>query len=125
MEAGILSFVDRLLLLPLPTWRDAAMACPRELTTSTAQALAGAMRAPELAIDVWNTRDDVETAFCRFDCAEGHALLRASGQREHVHLVSERAALAVLLHELLSAGDLAACYGGIEGCIALATLHLH
>lgn len=119
------TFVDRLLLLPLVTWRDAAMACPHQLAAATAQALAEALRAPELALDVWNARDDVETAFCRFDCAEGHALLRARGQREHVHLVSERAALAVLVHEALPAQELSDCYGGFERCIALGTLHLH
>ena len=90
-------FVERLLLLPLPTWRDAAMACPRALALATERALADAIHAPELAIEVWNTQDDVETVFCRFDRAEGHQLLRTSDQREHVHLDSERAALAVLV----------------------------
>ena len=124
-DSATLTFVDRLLLLPLVTWRDAAMACPSHLSASTEQALAGAVCAPERALDVWNTRDDVETAICRVDCAEGHELLRARGQREHVHLVSERAALAVLVREALPAQEFSACYGGFHRCIALATLHLY
>ena len=119
------AFVERLLLLPLPTWRDAAMACPRALEVVTERALADAIHAPELALDVWNTRDDVETAFCRFDCAEGHELLRAKGEREQVHLASERAALAVLVHDALPAEEFRACYGGFATCIVPATLHLH
>jgi hypothetical protein len=124
-DAEILTFVDRLLLLPLLTWRDAAMACPRQLAVTTERALADAIHTPELAIDVWNTRDDVETAICRFDCVEGRELLRMKGQREHVHFVSERAALAVLVHEALAAEDFSACYGGFSRCITLEALHLH
>jgi len=124
-DAELFTFVDRLLLLPLVTWRDAAMACPRQLAATAAQALTEAMRTPELALEVWNTRDDVETALCRFDCAEGRVLLRARGQREHVHAVSERAALAVLVHDVLRAQDFSACYGGFARCIALEALHLH
>lgn len=124
-DAETLTFVDRLLLLPLLTWRDAAMACPRQLAATTERALADAIHTPELAIDVWNTRDDVETAICRFDCVEGRELLRIKGQREHVHLVSERAALAVLVHDALPAREFHACYGGFAACILPATLHLH
>ena len=124
-DTELFTFVDRLLLLPLVTWRDAAMACPPQLAATSAQALTEAMRTPELALDVWNTRDDVETALCRFDCAEGRVLLRAKGQREHVHVVSERAALAVLVHDVLRAQDFSACYGGFVRCIALEALHLH
>jgi hypothetical protein len=124
-DAGTLVFVEQLMLLPLVKWRDAAMACPRQLPAATARVLDAAIRDPVLALDVWNTRDDVETALYRFDCAEGQALLRGKAHRTHVHVVSERAALAVLVHAALSAEDFGACYGGFEGCIARATLHLH
>ena len=119
------TFVNHLLLLPLVTWRDAALACPRHLATITERALADAIHSPGLALDVWNTRDDVDTAFCRFDCAEGHALLRTRGRREHVHFVSERAALAALVREALCEQDFNACYGGFAQCIALTSLRSH
>ena len=124
-DSATLTCVDQLLLLPLVTWRDTAMACPSHLAASTEQALADAVRASGMALDVWNTRDDVETAICRFDCAEGHELLRARGQREQVHLVTERAALAVLVREALPAQEFSACYGAFHRCIPPATLHLH
>jgi hypothetical protein len=124
-EAGVRLFVDRLLLLPLVTWRDAAMACPRQLSAPIEQRLADAVRMPGLALDVWTIRDNIETAFCRFNCWEGHALLRTRDQRAHVRLVSERAALAVLVHEALPVPCFSTCYGGFGGCIPLATLHLH
>jgi hypothetical protein len=123
-DAGLV-FVDRLLLLPLVTWRDAAMACPSELPAPIEQMLADALRVPGLALDVWTIRDNVETALCRFDCWEGHALLRASGQRAHVRFVSERAALAVLVHDALPVPYFDTCYGGFSRCIATATLHMH
>jgi hypothetical protein len=124
-DPDVLPFAGRLLLLPLLAWRDAAMACPSRLPAPTEQALAHALSDPGLALDMWNTRDDVETAFCRFDCAEGRALLRARGQREHVHVVSERAALAVLVREALCEQDFNSCYGGFAQCIAMTSLHSH
>jgi hypothetical protein len=124
-DAGVLLFVDRLQLLPLVTWRDAALACPCQLATPIAQRLVDALGVPGVALDAWIIRDNVETAFCRFDCREGHVLLRARDQRAHVRLASERAALAVLVHDVLSATDFGACYGGFDRCIPLTTLHLH
>jgi len=120
-----LTFVDRLLLLPLVTWRDAAMRCPRQLAWHVEQALAEGLRVPDLALEAWTIRDNVETAFCRFDCWEGRALLRTRDQRAHVRLVSERAALAVLVFRALPADCFSVCYGGFGPCIPLATLHLH
>lgn len=79
-STDLLSFAGHLVLLPLVTWRDAAMACPRRLPAVTEEALTKALSTEGLALDAWNVRDDVETAFCRFDCVEGHALLRVTGQ---------------------------------------------
>lgn len=125
MDVETPTFSEQLLLLPLVTWRDAAMACPRQLAWHVEQALADALREPDVALDAWVIRDNITTAFCRFDCREGRALLSARGQRTHVRLVSERAALAVLVFDTLPSGHFSACYGGFDQCITLATLHLH
>ncbi len=124
-DPDVLPFAGQLLLLPLTTWCEAAAASPERLPECTEAALADALRAPGLALEVWNTRDDVETALCRFDCAEGRALLRMRRQRDHVRAVSERAALAVLVQDVLGAQDFRACYGGFATCIVPAALHLH
>ena len=60
----------------------------------------------------------------RFECPEGYQLLRPRGRREHLRTVSDRAALAVLVHDLISTPDFGRCYGGFVGCISPAELHL-
>lgn len=118
------AFVERLLRLPLVAWHEAANRSARELDAVTRQAFLEVLRRPEVAWDAWCVRDDVEATFWRFECAEGRALLRPHGEREHVRAVSDRAALAVLVHDLIPASDFGRCYGGFSDCIATAELYL-
>lgn len=121
-ETGVNNFIESLLLLPLSQWCDAAMDCPAELTVPVERALAAALSGPEVAWEAWSTRDDVETALCRFDCPEGRDLLGPRGRRGHVRTTSERAARAVLVRRALAAMDFARAYGGFERCIPSKTL---
>jgi len=100
------------------------MGSPPELDDVTNCAFMEVLRTPEVAWDAWCVRDDVEAAFCRFECPEGYQLLRPRGRREHLRTVSDRAALAVLVHDLISTPDFGRCYGGFVGCISPAELHL-
>lgn len=123
-RAAATAFVEHLLRLSLAVWHDAAMRSASELDDVTNRAFAEVLRTPEVAWDAWCVRDDVEAAFCRFECPEGYELLRPRGRRGHVRTVSGRAALAVLVHDLIPASAFGRCYGGFVGCIRPAELHL-
>ena len=119
------AFVERLLRLSLAAWHQAALGSSVELDAVTEQAFRAVLRTPEVAWDAWCVRDDVEAAFWRFDCPEGEELLRPRGQRRLVRAVSDRAALAVLVHDLISVRDFDCCYGAFRGCIPVAGLNIN
>jgi len=116
-------FVERLLRLPLVAWYEAANCSAHELDAVTRHTFLEVLRRPELAWDAWCVRDDVEATFWRFECPEGRQLLRPRGEREHVRAVSDRAALAVLVHDIIPASDFGRCYGGFSNCIATDELY--
>ena len=119
------AFVERLLRLSLAAWYRAALASSAELDAATDRTFRAVLRMPEVAWDAWCVRDDVEATFWRFDCPEGRELLRPWGCRRHVRAVSDRAALAVLVHDLLSVGDFDRCYGAFRGCIPVVGLNIN
>lgn len=123
-RAAATAFVEHLLRLPLAAWHDAVTCSPSELDAVTARAFLEVLRSPDVAWDAWCVRDDVEATLWRFECPEGRELLRPRGERDHVREVSDRAALAVLVHDLISAPDFSRCYGGFSNCIATAELHM-
>jgi len=123
-RAAATAFIEHLLRLPLAAWHDAASCSAHELDVVTGRAFLEVLRRPDVAWDAWCVRDDVEATFWRFDCPEGRELLRPRGAREHVRAVSDRAALAVLVHDLIPATDFGRCYGGFSNCIAAAELQL-
>ena len=123
-RAAATAFVEHLLRLSLAAWHDAAVRSASELDDVTSRAFAEVLRTPEVAWDAWCVRDDVEAAFCRFECPEGRALLRPRGERKRVRAISDRAALAVLVHDMISMSDFGRCYGEFGHCIAPAELHL-
>jgi len=123
-RAAATAFVEHLLGLSLATWHQAALGSAAALDADTARAFREVLRTPEVAWDAWCVRDDVEAVFWRFECAEGRELLRPRGRRRHVRAVSDRAALAVLAHDLISVPDFDQCYGEFGACIPIAVLYI-
>jgi hypothetical protein len=119
------AFVERLLRLSLAAWHQAALGSPAALDVITERTFREVLQAPEVAWDAWCVRDDVEATFWRFDCAEGRELLRPHGRRSHVRAVSDRAALAVLVHDLISLPDFDRCYGEFQSCIRVSDIHIN
>ena len=118
-------FIERLLRLSLDVWYQAALRSAAALDAATERSFREVLRTPEVAWDAWCVRDDVEAAFCRFECPEGLELLRPRGRRSHVRVVSDRAALAVLVHDLISVPEFDRCYGQFRGSIPVAELHIN
>lgn len=121
-RAAANAFVERLLRLPLARWHEAAMSSASEPDDANSRPFVDLLQTPEVAWDAWCVRDDVEATFWRFECPEGRELLRPHGEREHVRTASDRAALAVLLHDLIPASDFGRWYGGFGNCISPADL---
>ena|SRR5690348_13644575 len=119
------AFVERLLRLSLAAWHRAALGSVAELDAVTDRTFREVLRAPAVAWEAWCVRDDVEATFWRFDCAEGRELLRPRGRRTHVRAVSDRAALAVLVHDLIAPPDFDRCYGEFRSCIPVSELHIN
>jgi hypothetical protein len=115
-------FLERLMVLPLADWSTVAMRCPNRIAEASEQALHEALSEPTTAFDVWSARDDVETALCCFECPEGRSYISRKGSRAHIKLVTERAALGVLLREVLGETHFIACYGGFEALIPVSRL---
>jgi hypothetical protein len=108
--------------LPLSDWSTVAVGCPDRLADENERAFKHALSEPMIAFDVWSARDDVETALWRFDCPEGRPYIGRKGSRAHIKLVTERAALAVLLRVVLGATHFVVCYGGFERIIPVGNL---
>ena len=119
------AFVARLLRLSLAAWHQAAVGSAGALDVVTERTFREVLRTPEVAWDAWCVRDDVEATFWRFDCPEGRALLRPRGRRSHVRAVSDRAALAVLVHDLIPVQDFDQCYGEFQRCIPIRQLNIN
>src|ERR1700730_7135285 len=115
-------FVERLMYLPLGAWSTAAVGSPARIAEASDQALREALSQPTIAFDVWSARDDVETALWRFDHPEGRPYISRTGSRAHIKLVTERAALAVLVRVVLGTTHFVVCYGGFEGIIPVGSL---
>ncbi|MDQ6635012.1 MAG: hypothetical protein M3Z10_09680 [Gemmatimonadota bacterium] len=108
--------------LPLADWSAVALAVPDGTSKVSEQALRNALSEPTIAFDVWSARDDIETALWRFDCPDGRPLISRAGSRARIKLVTERAALAVLVRVVLGATHFVVCYGGFEGVIPVSSL---
>jgi hypothetical protein len=119
------AFVERLLRLSLVAWHQAAVGSDTVLDAATERTFREVLRTPEVAWDAWCVRDDVEATFWRFDCPEGRKLLRPRGRRRQVRDVSDRAALAVLVHDLIPAQDFDQCYGEFQRCIPIRELNIN
>lgn len=115
-------FMERLVVLPLREWSEVAMESQDTIAEESAHAMKAALQDPTLAIDVWNVRDDVESAICRFDSPEARPYVAKKGSRTHVRHVTERAALAVLVRDALGATHFVVCYGGFERVIPVDSL---
>ena len=115
-------FVERLMDLPLADWSAVALTFPDGTAEVSEQALTNALSEPAIAFDVWSTRDDVETALWRFDCPGGRPFVSQTGSRARIKLVTERAALAVLVRVVLGATHFGVCYGAFEGVIPASSL---
>lgn len=115
-------FMERLTALPLREWGDVAMECPATIAAASEQAMTVALRDPLLALDAWSVRDDVESAMYRFECAEGRRYVAKKESRAHVRRVTERAALAVLVYDVLGATHFVVCYGVFERVVPVASL---
>ena len=118
-------FVEHLVRLSLAAWYQAALDSNAALDAVTDRTFHAMLRMPEVAWDAWCVRDDVEATFWRFDCPEGRDLLRPRGRRRHIRSVSDRAALAVLVHDRISASDFDQCYGAFRDCIPVSELHMN
>jgi hypothetical protein len=114
--------MERLVTLSLRDWGDAATDCPSTIAAESEQAMTAALRDSMLALDAWSVRDDVESAMYRFDCAEGRRYVAKKESRAHVRRVTERAALAVLVYDVLGATHFVVCYGVFERVVPLASL---
>jgi hypothetical protein len=108
--------------LSLADWHAAAVNVPDKIAEVTEQALKNALTEPTIAFDVWSARDDIETALWRFDCPDGRSYISRKGSRDRIKLVTERAALAVLVRVVLGATHFVVCYGGFEGIIPVSSL---
>jgi hypothetical protein len=115
-------FVERLTDIPLADWSNVAAGFPDRVAEASEQALKDALTEPTIAFDVWSARDDIETALWRFDCPDGRPYISRKGSRARIKLVTERAALAVLVRVVLGATHFVVCYGGFEGVIPLSSL---
>lgn len=115
-------FVERLMHLPLGTWSTVAVASPETVVEASGQALTEALSQPTISFDVWSARDDVETALWRFDSPEGRPYVSRKGSRAHIKLVTERAALAVLVRVVLGTTHFVVCYGRFESVIPVSSL---
>lgn len=115
-------FVERLADLPLVDWSAVVLGFPDEIAEVSEQALKKTLTEPTIAFDVWSVRDDIETALWRFDCPDGRPYVSKKGSRGRIKLVTERAALAVLVRVVLGATHFVVCYGGFESLIPVSTL---
>lgn len=101
--------------VPLLEWCSAASAVPPSERERAAGALTGALAAEVLALDAWQVRDDVQTAWFRFECAEGQKLARAFlRDLPAMQLATERAALALLVQPLLTDSEFQLLYRGFD-----------
>lgn len=115
-------FMERLMGLTLRDWNEAAMESPDTIAEESDRAMKAALANPTLAIDVWNVRDNIELAVCRFGRPEGRPYVSKKGSRAHIRRVTERAALAVLVRDALGAMHFVVCYGGFERVIPVSGL---
>lgn len=105
-------FTDWLEEVPLAIWRGAAVGCPSTLPKVVADSLERALGARAVALDIWNTKDDVDAALWRFTSAEGRWLAGRRRLRLHIALVTERAALALVVRQRLGKEAFAHAFGG-------------
>jgi hypothetical protein len=120
-RVALARFFDALMAIPLTDWRAAAARCPASIAGGAGRALQQIFDDRDLAWVVWSAREDVETALYRFDRSEGLPHQRTALGREHVRLVTGRAALAVLMRPVL-ASFFGALYGDFERIIPAESL---
>ena len=111
MSATARDFTDWLEDVALSTWHGVALACPTVLAPDAARQLERALGAPEMALDIWTTKDDLAAALWRFASPEGRWLARSHRQRGHLASVTERAALALVVRQRLRDVHFAQAFG--------------
>jgi hypothetical protein len=111
-------FLDGLCMLALVEWYEAVLRVWHEDAAGAEAELASALDAHADALEVWRIRDAVATALHRFDRDAGRTVPRRPSARRALRVVTERAALALLVRRWLSDRALSTLYGTFEPLMA-------